>query len=358
MVTLAGALARRGHAISCFVYYPEMDHYRGVLDEAGVRVFSTQKLGRLGLRVPRELRKLIRQGFDICLSYLTTPNVYTVLSTLGTRTASVVSERSALPAGRIGLGVRARFESYRLADRVLVNSEHHREDLGEVFPWMRSKLVTIRNGVDLLRYRLPDQPRTARERHLNLLAVGGIYSNKNVIGLIEALQLHRDRVGWTPSVRWAGRRGTQMVHVRAFEQAEQLIDRYGLRSNWEWLGVRRDVPDLMRAADALIHPSFYEGLPNVICEALASGLPVLAGRVCDHPWLVGNDERGLLFNPSDSSDMALTIQQFSTLSQDEREAMSGRARRFAEQELSLEKLTNGYEELFREVIGPILESGS
>ncbi|HEY5564186.1 MAG TPA: glycosyltransferase family 4 protein [Rhodothermia bacterium] len=349
MVTLAASLTRRGHDVSCFVYYPEMDHHRRVLDEAGVHVYAVPKPSRFSLHVPLQLRKLVWTGFDVSLSYLTTPNVYNVLSTVATGVPSVVSERSALPSGGPSLSTRFKYQFYRLADRVIVNSDHHRQDLGEVFRWMKPKLVIIRNGVDLQLFTPSARPRTVRQHALNLLAVGSLNSGKNFIGLIEAIRVHRERFGWTPSVSWVGRKGTSAIDVHAMEQAEHLIDRYRLRAQWEWLGVRRDVPDLMRTADALVHPSFFEGLPNVVCEALASGLPVLAGKVCDHPWLVGEDERGLLFDPSDPTDIALSIQQFSRLGESEREMMARRARSFAERELSLDGLADQYERLFEEV---------
>jgi len=48
--------------------------------------------------------------------------------------------------------------------------------------------------------------------------------------------------------------------------------------------------------DAFVHPSFYEGMPNVVCEALAAGLPVLVSDVCDHPLLVEKGVQGFLFS--------------------------------------------------------------
>src|SRR5690606_21739605 len=83
----------------------------------------------------------------------------------------------------------------------------------------------------------------------------------------------------------------------------------GVADRWRWLGRREDVPELMRAHDALVHPAFFEGLPNAVCEALASGLPVLASRVCDHPRLVGED-RGLLFDPGSPEDIAAALERF------------------------------------------------
>ena len=84
------------------------------------------------------------------------------------------------------------------------------------------------------------------------------------------------------------------------EQVDELIESLPkCGKNWRWLGEESDIPGLLREHHALIHPSLYEGLPNVVCEALAAGMPVLVSNVCDHPLLVADGERGFLFDPAD-----------------------------------------------------------
>ena len=350
MSVLATGLASRGHAVTCFVYYPGLDHHRQSLEDAGVTVLAAQKSSRFDPRIPLNLRRIVSQGFDVSLSYLTTPNIYNVLASLGDDVPAIVSERSAFLPSHSGLGTRLRMNCYRLASRIVVNSQHHKDNLGSMYPWMQSKLTTIRNGVDLAKFHPNGSRPESLEGNLNLLAIGSVHTNKNFIGLIEAIRLHRERFGWTPRVRWVGRAGNEPVDILALEQAKQLIERYRLSDDWEWLGVRRDIPALLQGADALIHPSFFEGLPNVICESLASGLPVLAGRVCDHSWLVGEGDRGLLFDPSDPSDIARAMHEFSMTSSEGLSEMRTNARVFAQTELSLERLVTRHETLFRSLV--------
>ena len=61
----------------------------------------------------------------------------------------------------------------------------------------------------------------------------------------------------------------------------------------------RQVADYMRAADLLVHPSHAEGLPNVVLEAMASELPVIATTVGGIPEAVVRGETGLLFEAED-----------------------------------------------------------
>jgi glycosyltransferase involved in cell wall biosynthesis len=68
-------------------------------------------------------------------------------------------------------------------------------------------------------------------------------------------------------------------------------------------GRRRDVPELMRAATLLVLPSLWEGMPNVVLEAMAAGLPVIASDVEGVRELLGNDMRGIVFSAGSVDDL-------------------------------------------------------
>ena len=55
----------------------------------------------------------------------------------------------------------------------------------------------------------------------------------------------------------------------------QKIDSLGLKNNVIFTGVRSDIPQIMMAMDVFVFPSFYEGAPNVVIEAQATGLPCI-----------------------------------------------------------------------------------
>jgi glycosyltransferase involved in cell wall biosynthesis len=68
---------------------------------------------------------------------------------------------------------------------------------------------------------------------------------------------------------------------------------------WRGIAPPVEVAKLMRDADFLVLPSYTEGSPNVIKEAMASGLPVIGTRVGGIPDLVTEGKTGLLYNPGD-----------------------------------------------------------
>lgn len=346
IVNLACALSTRGHHIEFFVYYPQ-DHFRLILDKVGIPVHLNQKLSRFSVMPIVALRRLIRQRrFDIILAFLDTPNFYAEISRIGLRkTKLVVSERSIYPSGTMPLNLLLLQECHRLADAITVNSHHQRERMIQEFPWMRKKISTIYNGIDLERFA-PDQTwEDQSNESLSLIAIGTIVANKNMLGLAKALTISRDRYNLNPIVRWVGKQDSSEVGRKAFTEISDYLDRNILKDHWEWLGERSDVPELLRQHDALIHPSFYEGLPNAVCEAMSCGLPVLASNVCDHPRLVKDGVSGFLFDPHSPESIAIAIDKFYRASQEQRRYMGRVARMFAENNLSVTCFADNYEKL-------------
>jgi glycosyltransferase involved in cell wall biosynthesis len=124
-----------------------------------------------------------------------------------------------------------------------------------------------------------------------------------------------------------------------------LQDNPTIAAHCEFLGEVKDVQALYRSSDALILPSLFEGLPNVVCEAMMAGCPVIASDVCDHPMLLGHGRRGLLCNPESPASIADAIQLFSAMSQSDRAGMAARAKEFAITHLGLETMIDSYEKL-------------
>jgi len=90
------------------------------------------------------------------------------------------------------------------------------------------------------------------------------------------------------------------------------------------LGERSDIPDLLRAADLVVSSSIYEGLPNALLEAMASGLPVITTDVGDCRRIVG--ACGLVVAARDPSALTGALLQFAALPDEERRALGAAAR--------------------------------
>ena len=74
---------------------------------------------------------------------------------------------------------------------------------------------------------------------------------------------------------------------------EQLAAKLGLTKRVHFLGVRKDIPDLLAAMDVFVLPSHSEGISLALLEAMAAGLPVIASNVGGLPEVVRHEENGL-----------------------------------------------------------------
>lgn len=97
--------------------------------------------------------------------------------------------------------------------------------------------------------------------------------------------------------------GDGPLRVRLQEQAGQM----GIGHAVRFLGIRHDVPDLMREAAVFVRPSSLEGMPLTILEAMASALPVVATPVGGTPELLKDGVNGYLFQVGDSMALANAI---------------------------------------------------
>jgi GalNAc-alpha-(1->4)-GalNAc-alpha-(1->3)-diNAcBac-PP-undecaprenol alpha-1,4-N-acetyl-D-galactosaminyltransferase len=354
MVQLAIALHRRGHTVEFFIYAPDHTHFRPLIEAAGIRIHQSEKASRLGLSVVADLAALIRrEAYDVVLAYMTTPSIYSVAATRlarpgARRPRTVLSERTS-PAA-VPLKLRLLMRLYALADHVVTNSHEALQQLTALLPGVGDRASVIRNGIDLDAFSPGAGSAVRSGRDLKILAMGTLLPTKDALTLIDALSHHRNRHGWTPTVSWAGKLGST-VGFGGYERAVRArIAGLGLESSWHWLGVRDDVPDLLRAHDLLVHPSVVEGLPNAVCEALAAGLPVIAADIGDNALLVEQGVTGYLYPAGEAASLSELLERFGALPRDRLAEMSSAARQFAETNLGMERCATDYEALFERLL--------
>ena len=110
---------------------------------------------------------------------------------------------------------------------------------------------------------------------------------------------------------------------------EKAIDTLNLQTNVVLKGALAEEATLIQIANAdiLVLPSFMEGLPVVLMEAMALGLPVIASRVAGIPELVTDNQEGLLFCPTDWNELAEKLERLIADSQlQQRLGRAGRAK--------------------------------
>lgn len=186
--------------------------------------------------------------------------------------------------------------AFKFSDSIWVQTERIKRDLLEEFHRRRSfslrrnampKVQVVPNGVEIR-----GRPDFEGER---LIYVGRLTRKKGVEYLISAMKLVRDLdlliVGDGPDRERLEKMAVGLPVEFAGRVPPARIYRY------------------LRQAKILILPSLYEGLPNVILEAMSMGVPVIATRVGGIPDLVKDGETGLLVEPGRVDELATSIKK-------------------------------------------------
>jgi glycosyltransferase involved in cell wall biosynthesis len=352
LVNLATGLKKRGYLVELFCY-SSGELLSQPLCDMNIPIHRYIKRSRFSFDVVTFLHNLInRGGYDLVLSFLPTPSFYSILAGKILRFQHLpvtISERSCDYPGWLSKGERLVRLLYRFVDHIIVNSNHQRLNLQAHYPAIRSRFSTIYNGYDLDTF-CPAQ--NDPDNHLlKILVIASVSPYKNGVCLIEALKILRNDFSLFPEVDWIGQRVRMGYRLKALQEMEQKLQLYNLENQWHWLDQRTDIVDQLHRHDVLVHPSFVEGLPNVVCEALACGRPVIVSNVLDHPNLVQDGQSGYLFDWQDPSDLAAKIKLFNELSREERANMGRKGRQFAEAYLSVSHYVDEYEQLFINTLG-------
>ncbi len=168
------------------------------------------------------------------------------------------------------------------------------------------KYVTIRSGIELDRFRQPSRPRKAVQAEL------GIPVDAAVVGTVTRLSPQKAPLDFVAAAaRVAARRpnvhfvivgdGPLRAEVQAQIATEDLTARFHLT------GLRRDVPDLLHSFDVFALTSLWEGLPRVLPQAMAAGLPIVATAVDGNAEAVEDGVNGFLTPPGDPRMLAAAL---------------------------------------------------
>jgi len=133
-------------------------------------------------------------------------------------------------------------------------------------------------------------------------------------------------------------------------ETEALAAKLELGSSVRFLGVRSDVPVVMSGADGFLMSSAWEGMPMVLLEAAAAGLPIVATQVGGNREVVLEAESGFLVAPRDDEALGSAMMRLSGLPEAERRAMGLRGRDHIRTHYALGGVAHRWEELYRQVL--------
>lgn len=219
----------------------------------------------------------------------------------------------------------------------------NKEEYDTLLGWNKQSAAYVHGiGLDLSDFALPLVDRETMRRQLGLqtdnvliLSVGELDGNKNHATVIKAIsklqnkKVHYCVCGVGPNM----------------EILNTLIKEGRIGEGVQLLGYRSDIPDLIHAADIFVFPSFHEGLPVSVLEAMAGGLPIICSAIRGNVDLVKDGENGFLFRPADFETLSQKIELL-VKSKADRERM-GEMNKMIVKDYSLAAVTRELESYYR-----------
>lgn len=123
---------------------------------------------------------------------------------------------------------------------------------------------------------------------------------------------------------------------------EPRIEDLQSRGIVRYYGYRDDVPAFYAGCQAVIHPSYHEGMSNVLQEASATARPVIASNINGCREVFEDRVSGISFAPRSAQALTDAVRAFLNLTWEEREAMGKRARAFVEEHFDRDKVVQAY----------------
>jgi len=181
---------------------------------------------------------------------------------------------------------------------------------------------------------------------LRLLYAGRMLADKGLHELIAAVD-RLNAQGVRCELSLCGFAGAENVSAISEEVLKQWAQRPGVR----WLGPSDDMPSIYAQADAVVLPSYREGMPRSLLEAAAMGLPAVATDVPGCRHIVTHGVNGLLCEARSADALHAALEQLLAMSAAEREAMGAAGRARVEAEFDEQLVVRAAVDVVEEVLG-------
>jgi len=345
LLMLATRLHQRGWKVGILTMIPSTAHLDEI-EAAGIPLVECAT-GRTPLRMAG---RMVRQLWRWKPSALVTFNYHAdILGRLCGKLARVPVVVSSLRTAHVKTRLRERIyhATEPLIDLTASNSQAALRLMLSRRILTRSKTTVIPNGIVPGLYPAP-LPRQEARTGLGIepgtfawLAVGNLLPSKDYPTLLGAAERC---AAASPRFRLYIAGGGEALEARRAE-----ADARGLRGRVHFLGPRTDVPGLYRACDAYVLSSAWEGMPNTVMEAMASGVPVVATDVGGVRELVETGASGYVVPAGEPAALAEAMVAMMDLEPDQRAAMGRVGRERIEQEFAIEGIVDRWVEALRAV---------
>lgn len=318
-IKLTKGLETQGYQVTIATMYDKASYVPAYRKEYGVEIVDLQmkdasKQGSLLARAAAGCRGLLRlwrlmrrEQYDVLLTFTHYSNFLgPAMGWMAGIPVRVSSQRSLLNSYPAWIrGADRIITNSPLVDKMTTVSEAVRSYAIQEENIHPSKVVAIHTGIDIQAYQTTDDALSRSlvrsslgldNSHVAVIVIARFHPVKGHAYLLEAIPSILDKA---PHCRFL------LVGEGPLEgELLTRIDELKLADKVFILGVRNDVPRLLAASDIMVLPSLEEGLPNVILEGMAAGLPVVATSMGGIPELVIDRTTGILIPPGNAKTLA------------------------------------------------------
>jgi glycosyltransferase involved in cell wall biosynthesis len=285
LIMLSKELVHRGHSV-CIYALTQYVPRAGDLAGSSVELVVDPKSSRLDVRVIRRLRQHIRAWSpDVVQGFLYDGNVYARLSTFGLGVPTLDSERNDNYALSTVQSI-GYYLTSAMTSGVVANSYSGAEFANRKYMKPGKGTHVLWNGIDLPEVDLRVTNARARgtqffvEPGLKRVVVVGNFKPQKDLQL--ALRVARSLIDVDSRWRMIVVGGDLPGTVTNYKTEVLLTrDELGLQDHVNFVGIRRDVLEIMSSCDAVLVTSHHEGFPNVVLEAMACCTPVVSTEYSD-----------------------------------------------------------------------------
>lgn len=327
LVGLSLLLAKKGYDVKVLLYH-DIPFYKHILDDSSIESVVIQGSGTIVSRILLLLKYLRKTDPDVIIAYQSSPSLIACLLRPYLHCKKlIVSERNSLQ--KLSLKVRVLSLLWRFADYIVPNSNSTTNFIKKNIPKYSDKLVTITNFIDTNLFVPAVKAHYRDTGVLKIVSLGRITSEKNILEYIKAVDIVRRR-GLSIEVTWYG----DTDNAEYDNECRGLIEDRNLKDVFKFHPAQKNVLDLYQGADVFCLPSLFEGFPNVVCEAMSCGVPILCSNICDNPMIVEDGGNGILFSPESAEYIAEAIVKYINQPQEKKIQMGARSRELAVEKFS------------------------
>lgn len=293
------------------------------------------------LALYRAYRKLMKEVQpDLVLTYTIKPNIY----------GGFCARRRRLPYLSTVTGLGTAFEKtglllwlvvrmYRAglgkAACVFFQNEENRSIFGRLGILGKKERTVMGSGVNLGRHCYEPYPK--REK-VQFLYVGRVMEKKGILEYLEAAKALQ------------GRNASFDILGYCDEDYQETLDEMERQGMIRQLGFHTEVHPYLTDTDAVVIPSFHEGMCNALLEAAATGRPVITTNISGCKETFEEGVSGFGFTPGKADELIRVMERFLALSYEERAQMGQAGRRKMEREFDRKRVTADYMEEIQQIL--------